>query len=95
MCGQALRGAIARCNGISPLVTILDDGTDQAHKHAADALARQYPQALFFTMVRELAPRARSAINFYFIVHLVYANNRTIFIRVATLTQISCQRNDF
>ena len=31
---------IAKCNGIQPLTLILDDGTEQAHKHAAAALAR-------------------------------------------------------
>jgi hypothetical protein len=31
---------IAKCNGIQPLTLILDDGTEQAHRHAADALAR-------------------------------------------------------
>ena len=37
---QVNQVAIAKANGISPLVTILDDGTLQGHKHASDALSR-------------------------------------------------------
>ena len=32
--------AIAKANGILPLVTILDDGTPLAHQHSAEAILR-------------------------------------------------------
>lgn len=34
------RDTIAECNGIPPLVNLLKDGTQDAHHHASDALAR-------------------------------------------------------
>ena len=37
---QSNQVAIAKAGGIAPLVALLDDGTAQAHRHAADALAR-------------------------------------------------------